>query len=129
MKYFKVIYFSFIISILGCHRKSTLEDNLPVSSKGIIISCIRCGCMVEVLNNYLKMPLNDNEIKIYGDQNCFPEIAGLNFIRLSQRQMDSLYKSNFNIVLFKKERNSINYRVIQTNEALMFQEIAKEYFK
>lgn len=129
MNYFKVIYFSFIISILSCHRRSALEDNLLVSNKGIIISCIRCSCMVEVLNTYFKTPLKDDEIKMYGDQNCFPEIAGLNYIRLSQRQLDSLYKSNFNIVLFKKERNSVSYRVIQTNEAVLFQKISNEFFK
>ena len=129
MKLNSFIFLASVFSItLSCNSQTSETTNLLVSEKGIIVSCTRCGCMDDVLKKYLESRSNQ-EIRIYGDESCFPTLQSAEYIRITQRQMDSLYKSNFNLVLFKKKGKKVNYRVIQTDEAPNFERIAQKYFE
>lgn len=129
MKLNSLIFLAAVFTItLSCNSQTPETTNLLISAKGIIVSCTRCGCMDDVLKKYFESGPHQ-EIKVYGDESCFPSLPSSKYVRITQRQMDSLYKSNFNLVLFKKKGRKVIYRVIQTAEAPNFEIIAQKYFE
>ena len=84
------ILLSTVICLLSFSCTNTNPASyLLVSTKGILVSCTKCGCMDDVLKTYLSnTTLGD--IKVYGDQECFPDVPSLEFINLSQQQIDSI---------------------------------------
>jgi len=104
-----------------------LEQSLP--SKGIILSCIRCGCMEVLLTEYVHK-YGFNTLPLYTDTNCLPAASILKRCNyLSQQKLDSLYEQNYNIILFKKRSGKMYYRVMNTNEVMSFKKIKEGFFK
>src|SRR5215831_1363765 len=99
------------------------------TDRGIILSCIRCGCMEDLMTRYV----NSNGfglIPVYTDTNCLPKNSVLKkSIHLSQSRIDSLLKENYNVIFFKKLPGLMYYRVLNTEEVLSFRKIYEQFFK
>src|SRR5882724_8255172 len=100
-----------ILIIRSCSDHSNQLGNCLHSEKGIILSCVRCGCMEELLGEYIGR-YGFSLIPVYTDTNC---LAGQNIlkrsIQLSQSKLDSIYRDNYNIILFRKNSERIQFRV------------------
>lgn len=127
----KVKLFAFLlIFILGCTEKSfnklLLEKNLGDAKQGVIISCIRCNCVLSDLEKVVKQ---NKGVNLYGDTNCISPISGLDVRFLAQRTLDSIYDKNYNIILFKWNRHSkFLFKLVETNKSPDIQDIAKSFF-
>ena len=126
---FNVLYL--ILLLVGCSDQRSfnsklLHERVRGENKGIIISCVRCECMMQALSE------NNNVIdgiSLFGDPLCLSRNT-LNFKTLSQKSLDSIFEKNYNIILFNFDTNNkFRYKLIRTEESLKFQEILKDFFK
>lgn len=124
-------HISFLILVtlvICCNQINPVEESLH-AEKGIILSCVRCGCMEKLLEEYVTK-YGFSVLPVYTDTNCLERSSVLkNSIHLSQSKLDSLYQENYNIILFKKKLGKIEYRVINTDELLLFKKTREEFFE
>ena len=119
---------SAVLMMGGCINHSSHFEDCLDSEKGIILSCVRCGCMEDLLKEYVRK-YGFSLLPVYTDSNCLERQSILKrSTQLSQSKLDSLYKENYNIILFRKNSGTIQYRVINTDEVLLFNKIREEFF-
>jgi ribonuclease HI len=99
------------------------------SDKGIIISCTRCSCINEDLKDYLVKGKDANNITIYGDSNCVRKILLTHANHIKQSTIDSIYESNYNLMLYKKRGSSVKFKLIKTEESENLVKIADSFFE
>ncbi len=120
-----------MILLAGCSSREVfnsklLHERVGGENRGIIISCVRCECMIQALH--------DNNgvidgISLFGDQLCLARNT-FNIKTLSQKTLDTIFEKNYNIILFNfNTNNTFRYRLIKTEESLKFREILKDFFK
>jgi hypothetical protein len=88
-----------------------INDDAP---RKIIISCIRCGCVDDEINNILSnTPARINTYKIYCDTLCKGSIdSRVKMIDIRQQWLDSLMPDFYNIMIIKDGRS----RMLTTEE-------------
>lgn len=99
------------------------------AQKGIIVSCIRCSCVSEDLKDYLVNGNNTHYITIYGDSACVKNILLTRPVHIKQSLIDSIYEANYNLMLYKKEKSSVRFRLIPTEQCDYLTKIADDFFK
>ncbi len=134
MKSLKLFFTTFIFTnISSCSNSEfnfdLLKNNIN-SEEGIIVSCIRCTCVVEELDSYYLV--NDNfvtKVPLYADTNCLQPFLKKKINHLNQRVLDSIYEKNYNLILFKREGSTYNFKLVKTEDAIKFPQIAKAFFE
>ncbi len=100
-----------------------------ISSKiGLITSCIRCSCIDDIISSNEFITLFSDKIPIYADSNCFKPKGNQKVIHISQSLVDSVYEKNFNLILFKYEKDKLMVRILKTKEADKFGKIFIQFF-
>jgi hypothetical protein len=122
------------IALCSCHSeyKGLNTDVLSqdcAADKGIIISCTRCSCIKEDLKDYLVKGKDAKNITIYSDSNCVRGITQAKTNHIEQSSIDSIYESNYNLMLYKKQNSSIKFKLIKTEESKDLLQIADSFFK
>jgi hypothetical protein len=131
---FSKCVFWFLILAIGSCKSSDLKiqttELIKVANaeRGIIVSCIRCKCVDEVLQNNYK-GLIAFSITVYVDKKCRPNINELPFSDLSQEQIDSIYSRNYNMILFDISKGKQKYYLLKTEESGNFKEIFYKFFR
>ena len=129
MKSINVIILFILLS--GCSGTSKFDSDLLAKRlqkkhKGLIISCIKCNCILEAFNENRDL-LKD--ITIYGDSLCIPKQNFVQFSNLTQGTLDSVYEKNYNVILFKfGSNNNFKYKLIKTEETMKFKKIVFNFF-
>lgn len=128
--YFTILAISFFLS--SCTKNSSFKKDLLQSrtddnKKGLIISCIRCNC---VLTDLEKFSIKHKDVMMFGDTNCIAPVKSYILHHLPQPALDSIYKENYNLILFRwKGDKSLRWRLIQTKESLELEKLTDEFFK
>jgi hypothetical protein len=122
MKYINILLIIFYLQ--GCGKdsnKAELEkfEKLSENKNAIIISCNKCGCIINALNDvYAKSPGLVKSYNIYGDSACLQGLdRNIIYINLQQQAIDSISTQFHNLIIVKKEENHCSCRMINTNEA------------
>ena len=128
----KIFFLSIIISLASCNQKKIdIKDQFVekyiTSNKAIIVSCIRCECVKDFMKDYSR--LSKNKIPIYADSNCIQQNEIYNFIQLSQKNIDSIYQRNYNMILIRKENGKNYARLLSSEQSPYFEKIITEFFK
>jgi hypothetical protein len=105
-----------------------LRNNLRGEEKIALMSCIRCGCFVNLLNNLTsadKAALKD--VVFLSDTTC----NKINYpsLHISQAAIDSISFDLYNVVLFRKENQDYKMRIIETDESKDFSRICSDFFR
>lgn len=124
MKYISLLAGIFFLS---CTNK--IVRRLP-TSKGIIISCIRCSCIDIDFNRLIDSKDSVlRDLTVYGDTSCFKPKGLFSFYQLNQKSIDSIYKRNYNAILFKKRAWGVDFRIIKSGqESFEMKKIIKSFF-
>lgn len=126
---FRVSKCLLIVIFFSCNVRSVeVFGSLIPEGKGIIMSCVRCGCMDEALLKFYKDPKRINSFPLFIDSNCAPHNIKVRYQNLPQKQLDSLFEDNFNLILYKTSGKKVILRVIQTSEAPIFPDIVDSFF-
>jgi hypothetical protein len=109
-------------------NSTIIKEFFPNSDKIIILSCVRCGCFIDIMN---KLSFQDREylinISFATDTSCNKINFPLQVI--PQRFIDSISMDIYNIILLKKIKSGeYKMKVIETKESDNFIQIAKNYF-
>ena len=113
--FFKYSCFITLITIYSCINNGQKPKVIRIpssayitSKQGIIVSCYRCNCIDEFLlsANYLK--IKKKNVYIYLDSMCKKEIK-INHIQLNQKEIDSVYLQNYNMLFFKYDSLKKDY--------------------
>lgn len=130
LSFFLVAYlFTGVLSCSEHDFNSELLKKNTNSDEGIIVSCIRCNCVIEELTDYYKSNKNiESKIQLYADTNCLKPFSKKKINFLSQKVLDSVYEKNYNLILFKRDRDKYDYKLVKTEDALKFMQIAKAFF-
>jgi len=84
----------------------------------LIISCIKCNCIIEELNNIFKTGVDTTTLQIYGDSTCLSSLnSKIRFTQLNQQIIDSLSTDFYNVLIITKTPVNRTYNVISTNES------------
>jgi hypothetical protein len=123
------IKFNNIIAILlvffSCQSPNKLQnsftefDHLAIKEKTIILSCIKCKCIVDELNKYhQKYRIDTTKYTIYGDSTCLSGLSKKIAVNhLSQNYIDSCSVDFYNMVILTKRNSKIQHKEVTTNEA------------
>ncbi|MCP9752745.1 hypothetical protein [Ferruginibacter sp. HRS2-29] len=119
MKY-KYSFYLILLAIFACQKKSGLDINsqmgkslLQKYSHGMIISCFRCSCIDNYLTKERISFFNQKGIVILADTGCV--LAGAaNTIYFPQKDLDSLWERNYNVLLFKKQHDEYIFDHLKT---------------
>jgi len=105
----------------GCHHQNqqneALKKFIPFTNghKAIIISCNKCGCVIQALNDaYKKDSSTIAGYSIYGDSTCLGDLLpGIRIINTPQLLLDSMSTQWHNMLLIKNNQ----VQVIKTEDA------------
>jgi hypothetical protein len=130
----------YILFLLSCNSTTKSEDSsININNElmkdklgnkpAIFFSCVRCGCMVSELNEiYKKDSIFFDKFIFYADTSCINEISfKKKIIHSPQSFLDSIYDENYSVILFKRNGNHIDTRLIKTDEAEKMKSILSEY--
>ena len=118
----KLIKLFLLLAFAGCAgQPETKAGHFPdyLDQKGykkaIVISCIRCNCVLEQMNKIIKeQPDLLSNYVILGDTACLHNFAGRKrVLQMRQMQMDSLSEDFYNILVY----NNGKIRMIKTEES------------
>ncbi len=114
-----------ILLVLSCNRNNNNFDSfskIPESSscsKAIVISCIRCSCIIEDLNSLIsKKDSLLNEYTFFGDTSCLETFLLKNeVIHIGQSSLDSISTDFYNILIYNKNKHGNKLKMIKTAES------------
>jgi hypothetical protein len=135
-----ILYALLLLLLMGCSsnqptgpvksdiNKAILQNRLPRGEKIALVSCIRCGCFVKMLNNLTsqeKTALQD--VVFLSDTTC----NKINYpsLHITQSAIDSISQDLYNIVLFRKTNEGYDVRLIETEESKDFTRICTDFFR
>lgn len=108
--------------VLSCGEKITDYDKSlllksGVGNRGIIISCIRCGCIDEFISSE-SFRRYKKDIPVVIDSTCKRTLTELPSTHLSQILLDSIYEKNYNMIFFSfdSKTNSLKFKLIKTDD-------------
>lgn len=107
----------------------TLFANKLSDKPALYFSCIRCGCMVDALNDIHRLwPKLLQKFDFFADTTC---VKQLNFKQLVKHSpqifLDSVYDENYSVIVFKRQADSIEARLIKTEEVTQMKDILEKY--
>jgi hypothetical protein len=95
-------------------------------TKGILISCARCGCFNETMKHFIQSKSQKySGLFIGGDTTC-GRFNNTNLIL--QSQLDKISDDFYNVVLFRKSGENVLCRIVETKENGRFEEICVSFF-
>lgn len=108
------------LSLTSCKEEKTLDVNFPQLDKAknnLIISCIRCACIDELIRKAIEVKNEDlSTYIIWGDTTCNSGLKKIVVIHhLSQQSIDSVSEEIYNMLIIKANTN--NGRIITTEIA------------
>jgi hypothetical protein len=108
--------------------KALFTDKLG-DRPAIYFSCIRCGCMVDALNELHQYdPKLLAKFDFYADTACIRQLRFKATVRHSpQLFLDSVYDENYSVMVFRRRADSIEARLIKTEEVMQMQGILEGY--
>ena len=125
-----------IIFILfwGCKRKEPEYNafinkfQLKANDKALIISCIKCNCIIEQL--YLMNKRNPSilgQYTIYADTVCIQNLSysGNNVKQVSQKIMDSVTVDFYNALIYNPKKFGSRLKMVKTEESAKIEEMMK----
>jgi len=126
---FSISFWSLIL-VTSCYNSKTYDylvlqritNNAP---KGIIVSCLRCNCVMQAIDMNLSK-ITKPGIPLFGSKACISD--SLNFRHIDQASVDSFYSKNYNLMLFKKKGARYKVKLLKTEEAASFSKILDDFF-
>jgi hypothetical protein len=122
MNYLK--FFVCCFALLSCGSSNTAKDVSMFSAlhKGrdiILVSCIRCDCMVEELSLiHSQRPEILAPYDIYIDSSCKTSLSqGIKTVHINQLAIDSLFTDIYNALIIKKRNDKFSIYMIETKDA------------
>jgi hypothetical protein len=122
MRFFKL--FTVCLLLAACSNNSTTKDlsmfsRLHNGKHIILVSCIRCNCMVEELNLIQQQkPALLEPYDIYIDSACKSSLLpAIKTVHISQESIDSLSTDVYNALIIKKKGNGFDIRMLETKDA------------
>jgi len=116
---------SFSSLFFSCNEKYVLEisqhkaDSLLAHyNKGMIVSCFRCGCIDEYLTPREIKQITEHKILLLTDTNCLIPSLQNHAIHFPQKNLDSLWEMNYNVLLFSRKDGQLQYDLLKTGEHL-----------
>jgi hypothetical protein len=108
--------------------KALFTDKLG-NRPAIYFSCIRCGCMVDALNEINRgYPKLLAKFDFYADTACIRQLRFKATVRHSpQLFLDSVYDENYSVMVFRRQADSIEARLIKTEEVMQMKDILERY--
>ena len=133
-KFFYLNFIIFFFLISSCNKKTEKIDtnifNYYINSnKAIVLSCIKCGCIMDFVKNKSQDFVAKYGVKLYADFSCNDKSDINGFLNIQQNIIDSIYDRNYNLLLFRKVNDRVQMRVLRTEESEHFYEIASDFFK
>lgn len=140
----KILYGLLLLLVTGCSSNvpaggslpkpelsvntAILRNRFPGEEKIALLSCIRCGCFVTLLNNMTsadKAAMKD--VVFLSDTTC----NNINYpsLHITQAAIDSISFDLYNVVLFRKKDQDYKVRIIETEESKNFSRICSEFFR
>jgi hypothetical protein len=113
----------FIIN--ACTPKKNLNssvvqfNHLATKEKTVILSCIKCKCIIDELNGYqARHKIDTMRFDFYGDTTCFFELSkAFRINHLPQKYVDSCSVEFYNMLVLTKRNNIITAKEVATKEA------------
>ena len=127
-----IIIVFFIVTACNSSSKQKITvkefDHLVSKKKTVIISCIKCQCIIDELNNYAtKNKIDNNEIMIYGDTTCLKTLSkNIPINHLPQSYIDSCSTEFYNVLIITKHANVLEHKIVTTKEAVNLSEYLKK---
>ena len=130
---------SIIIFLSSCHNDKKSSEKIYVEEKKLLeimkekpvifLSCTRCGCMIEELEKiYKSNPTLLNKFDFLTDTTCLDYSLFREIVRHTpQNKLDSIYKENYNVLLFKNDADSIKYTLIETKNSSRMEKILIDF--
>ncbi len=123
MKLIKIL--SFFIVLNSCNSKKSSPEltnfnYLAVNPKSIIVSCNKCGCVIDELNKYFGINNFDTTVyKLYGDTSCLSSLSKkIQVSHIDQHILDSISINFYNLLIItKRNENSYSQKMVTTDEA------------
>jgi hypothetical protein len=103
--------------------------NKLTDKPAIYFSCIRCGCMVDALNELQeRWPKLLQKFDFFADTSCVKQLHFKQLVQHSpQLFLDSVYDENYSVMVFKSQADSVEARLIKTEEVLQMKDILEKY--
>jgi hypothetical protein len=121
----KHLFFLLLLINTSCNKKSSLKINdqageffLANYSKGMIISCYRCGCIDDYLNIARVDSFRKKGIIIFSDSTCRLKIPKGVVMNFQQKDLDSIWELNYNVLLFKKDNAGYEFSNLKNEDDL-----------
>ena len=129
--FFYVIFFLLFFSCNNTTEKFDVNifSQYINSNKAIVVSCIRCECIMDFVKNRSKEFSDKYGVKMYADSSCHDKEDITGFLNIQQNVIDSIYERNYNLILFKKVNGKVQMRVLKTEESKHYYEISNNFFK
>jgi hypothetical protein len=123
-----------LIVFLGCKNQEPEYNgfinmfHLKSNDKALIISCIKCECIIEQL--YLMNKRNPallRQYNIYADTICIQNIAykGDNVKLVSQKMFDSVSVDFYNMLIYNPKKFGNRLRMVKTDESEQIEEMMR----
>jgi hypothetical protein len=125
-----------VFLFIGCKAKApVLSIDQTVAStyfnaerRIIVLSCVRCRCFVDALNNAWKTDSDYlKSVAVYADTTCTKLVFPVKHI--SQSNIDNLSSDLYNVILLKKTDNKYDFRIVQTKENHRFINLYTQFFR
>jgi hypothetical protein len=99
------------------------------SQPALYLSCVRCDCMVDELNSlYRRKPQLLRRFTFFADTHCIKRLDFKHGITHSpQLFLDSVYDENYGVLVFRRQADTIEGRLIKTEEVLDMGRILEGY--
>jgi hypothetical protein len=94
-------------------------DHLAGKEKTVIISCIKCQCIIDELNDYAASNRIDTSVMaIFGDTACLKGLSGKVPLRhLPQSYIDSCSTDFYNALVITNRKGSMGRKIVATKDA------------
>jgi uncharacterized protein YvpB len=109
---------------MGCNKARQFSGFLEIvkgsiHKKAIIVSCIRCGCTIDDLNNLIDK--NDPIVvsyDFYGDTTCLNKFKLRNKVNHTpQAKLDSISVDFYNLLIYNKAKYGDKLKMIRTEDS------------
>ncbi len=121
MNFLKIIFLCTILTSCAgkSDKKFAMFSSLHNGKDIILVSCIKCDCVIEELNliNQQKPELLE-PYDIYIDSNCKRSLSKtINTVHINQASIDTLSVDLYNALIIKKRGNTFTTKMVETKDA------------
>jgi hypothetical protein len=100
----KIVLLLFLLESCTGNISKEQFKGIITSNQSILISCIKCNCIIEELNKiYQETPALLARYEILADSNCIGDLnPAIRYRHINQRSIDSCSTEFANMLIFKK---------------------------